>query len=52
LTITTQSDGDFVALQKGYTGPFTATQILQSAEIARIKGEEIRSKLKELSKTG
>lgn len=52
LTITTQSDGDFVALQKGYTGPFTATQVLQSAEIARIKGEEIRSKLKELSKTG
>lgn len=52
LTITTQSDGDFVALQKGYTGPFTATQILQYAEIARIKGEEIRSKLKELSKTG
>jgi exosome complex component RRP42 len=52
LTITTQSDGDFVALQKGYTGPFTATQIMQSAEIARIKGEEIRSKLKELSKTG
>ena len=52
LTITTQSDGDFVALQKGYTGPFTATQILQSAEIARIKGEEIRSKLKELSKSG
>ncbi|MGN6559639.1 MAG: exosome complex protein Rrp42, partial [Candidatus Nitrosocosmicus sp.] len=52
LTITTQSDGDFVALQKGYTGPFTETQILQSAEIARIKGEEIRSKLKELSKTG
>ena len=22
LTITTQSDGDFVALQKGYAGPF------------------------------
>ena len=52
LTITTQSDGDFVALQKGYTGPFTTAKVLQSAEIARIKGEEIRSKIKELKKTG
>src|SRR5919202_473905 len=35
LTIATQSDGDFVALQKGYAGPFTISQILQSGEIAR-----------------
>src|SRR6476659_8162667 len=52
LTITTQSDGDFVALQKGYAGPFAISQILQSAEIARNKGEEIRSRMKGLNKTG
>jgi exosome complex component RRP42 len=52
LTITTQSDGDLVALQKGYTGPFAITEILRSAEIARIKGEEIRSKIKGLNETG
>jgi len=52
LTITTQSDGDFVALQKGFAGPFTISQILQSTEIARVKGEEIRSKMKGLNKTG
>lgn len=52
LTITTQSDGDFVALQKGYAGPFAISQILQSAEIARNKGEEIRSRMKGLNKSG
>jgi exosome complex component RRP42 len=52
LTITTQSDGDLVALQKGYTGPFAITEILRSVEIARIKGEEIRSKIKGLNETG
>jgi exosome complex component RRP42 len=52
ITITTQSDGDLVALQKGYTGPFAITEILRSVEIARIKGEEIRSKIKGLNETG
>jgi exosome complex component RRP42 len=52
LTITTQSDGDLVALQKGYTGPFAINEILRSVEIARIKGEEIRSKIKGLNETG
>lgn len=52
LTMTTQSDGSFVAVQKGFTGPFTIDQIKQFSEIARIKGEEIRSKIKELNKTG
>ena len=52
ITITTQSDGDLVALQKGYTGPFAINQVLQSVDIARIKGEEIRSKIKGLNVTG
>lgn len=49
LTMTTQSEGNFVAVQKGFTGPFTVDQIIQSSEIARIKAEEIRSKLKGLN---
>lgn len=49
LTMTTQSDGNFVAVQKGFTGPLAVNQIIQSSEIARIKGEEIRSKIKELN---
>ncbi|MER5174949.1 MAG: exosome complex protein Rrp42 [Candidatus Nitrosocosmicus sp.] len=52
ITITTQSDGDLVALQKGFTGPFAINQVLQSVDIARIKGEEIRSKIKGLNVTG
>ncbi len=52
LTITSESDGNLVAAQKGYTGPFTINQILRSVEIARIKGEEIRSTIKGLNETG
>lgn len=52
LTITSESDGNIVAAQKGYTGPFTMNQILRSVEIARIKGEEIRSTIKGLNETG
>jgi len=52
LTITSASDGSLVAVQKGYTGPFTIGQILRSVEIARIKGEEIRSTIKGLNETG
>jgi exosome complex component RRP42 len=49
LTVTSESDGNLVAAQKGYTGPFTINQILRSVEIARIKGEEMRSRIKELN---
>jgi exosome complex component RRP42 len=52
ITITTQSDGSLVAIQKGYTGPFTINQILQAVETARNKGEENRSKIKGLNETG
>jgi exosome complex component RRP42 len=52
ITITTNSDGDFAALQKGYTGTFTIEQVKKAAEIARIKGEEVRTKLRELTGNG
>jgi exosome complex component RRP42 len=52
ITITTNSDGHFTAMQKGSTGAFTIEQIKKAAETARIKGEEIRTKLKELSTSG
>jgi exosome complex component RRP42 len=52
ITITTNSDGHFTAMQKGSTGAFTIEQIKKAAETARIKGEEIRTKLKELSGSG
>jgi exosome complex component RRP42 len=52
ITITTNSDGHFTAMQKGSTGAFTIEQIKKAAETARIKGEEVRTKLKELSSSG
>jgi exosome complex component RRP42 len=52
ITIATNSNGHYTAIQKGSTGAFTVEQIKKAAEIARIKGEEIRTKLKELPKTG
>lgn len=52
ITITTNSNGEYCAIQKGFTGSFTIDQIKKAAEIARIKGEEIRSKIKELAKIG
>jgi exosome complex component RRP42 len=53
MTITTNSDGDYAAIQKGFTGGFTREQIKKAAEMARIKGEQVRAKLQELTnKTG
>src|ERR671924_266048 len=53
MTITTNSDGDYAAIQKGFTGAFARAQIKKAAEIARIKGEQVRAKLQELTdKTG
>ncbi|HEU0046091.1 MAG: exosome complex protein Rrp42 [Thaumarchaeota archaeon] len=48
ITITTADDG-FCAIQKGYTGAFTIDQLKKAAETARIKGEEVRARLKELA---
>ncbi|TLY01701.1 MAG: exosome complex component Rrp42, partial [Thaumarchaeota archaeon] len=36
-------------IQKGYTGAFTIDQLKKAAETARIKGEEVRARLKELA---
>jgi exosome complex component RRP42 len=53
ITITTNSKNQYAAIQKGFTGAFTVQQVKKAAEIARIKGEEVRAKLKELThKTG
>ena len=52
ITITTNSNGDYTAIQKGSTGAFTVEQIKKAAETARIKGEEVRVKLKESTRDG
>jgi exosome complex component RRP42 len=52
ITITTNSDHNFAAVQKGFTGAFTVEQLKNAAATARIKGEEIRVKLRELTKPG
>lgn len=48
ITITT-ADSGFCAVQKGFTGSFTVDQLKKAAEAARIKGQEVRAKLKELT---
>jgi exosome complex component RRP42 len=52
ITITTNSNGDFTAIQKGSTGAFTVEQLKKAAGVARIKGENVRAKLQELIEAG
>ena len=52
ITITTNSDNNFAAVQKGSTGTFTLEQLKQIATSAKTKGEEVRKKLKELTESG
>ncbi|HZE77258.1 MAG TPA: exosome complex protein Rrp42 [Nitrososphaeraceae archaeon] len=52
ITITTNSSGDFTAIQKGSTGAFTVEQLKKAAGVARIKGENVRAKLQELIEAG
>jgi len=52
ITITTNSDQNFAAVQKGSTGAFAVEQLKRAAATARIKGEEIRAKLRESTKAG
>ena len=52
ITITTNSDNNFAAVQKGSTGTFTLEQLKQIAASAKTKGEEVRTKIKELMKSG
>ena len=49
ITITTNDEG-LCAIQKGFTGSFTADQIKKAVETARIKGQEVREKLRGLTK--
>ncbi len=48
ITITTNEEG-FCAVQKGFTGSFTVDQLKKAAQSARVKGEEVRARLKELT---
>jgi exosome complex component RRP42 len=52
ITITTNSDHNFAAIQKGSTGAFTVEQLKRAAATAKVKGEEIRAKIAELTKSG
>jgi exosome complex component RRP42 len=52
LTITTNSKGSIVAMQKGLKGYFTVDEVKGIAGKARTKGEDIRAKLQELIKLG
>lgn len=50
ITITTNSNNEYTAIQKGSTGYFTLEQIKFAAQTARVKAETLRTKLKELIK--
>ncbi|HEY5632115.1 MAG TPA: exosome complex protein Rrp42 [Nitrososphaeraceae archaeon] len=52
ITITTNSDNNFAAVQKGSTGTFTLEQLKQIAASAKTKGEEVRKKIRELTESG
>jgi exosome complex component RRP42 len=52
LTITTNSKGSIVAMQKGLKGYFTVDEVKGIVDKARIKGEEIRLKLEGMIKLG
>ena len=50
ITITTNSNSEYAAIQKGFAGGFTRDHIKKAAEVARIKGERVRARLQELTK--
>ena len=52
LTITTNSKGSIVAMQKGMKGYFTVDEVKNITGKARTTGEDIRAKLQELIKIG
>ena len=52
LTITTNSKGSIVAMQKGLKGYFTVDEVKGIADNARKKGEEIRVRLEEFINHG
>jgi exosome complex component RRP42 len=52
LTITTNSKGSIVAMQKGLKGYFTVDEVKDIAGKARTKGKDVRVKIQELIKLG
>lgn len=45
ITLTTNSNGEYTAVQKGSNGYLTIEQVLQAADIAMTKGQELRQRL-------
>jgi exosome complex component RRP42 len=45
ITLTTNSDGEYTAVQKGSNGYLTIEKVLQAADIAMTKGQELRQRL-------
>jgi exosome complex component RRP42 len=45
ITLTTNSEGEYTAVQKGSNGYLTIEQVLQAADIAMTKGQELRQRL-------
>jgi len=45
ISIAIDDDGNICAIQKGGSGYFTQEQVLEAAEIAKEKAEEMRKKL-------
>lgn len=52
ITVTTNSDKFFTAIQKGSSGFFNLEQIKNATERAKVKGEELRRKIKEMINLG
>jgi len=51
ITITTNSDGNICALQKGGSDGFSFEQLIKCSEIAIAKGKEIREIIKQSKKS-
>jgi len=50
ITITTDSDGNIIAMQKGGSGGFTFDEIIKCGDLSIKKGAEIRETLKQAAK--
>ncbi len=50
ITLTTNSDGEYTAVQKGSNGYLTIEQVLQVADIAMTRGQELRQRLISIGK--
>jgi exosome complex component RRP42 len=50
ITLTTNSEGEYTAVQKGSNGYLTIEQVLQAADIAMTKGQELRQRVISIGK--